>query len=638
MGRLARLAARERRSEVAPVRSVVLVSIGLWVLLLVAAPAALAQSGAPGGYVDGEIVLGVAYAARPAAVDRALASAGVAVVHESLPAGVLLVRAPVGREDAAVEHLRTTGLFTNVQRNLLQIAPPPVVARRGAAFIPDDARFGEQWNLATVRAAAAWDVTRGSPSVRVCVVDSGYAVGHVDQPANFVAGRDLVSSGSVVGDPHGHGTHVAGIVAARQDNGEGISGLGPGLTVVPVRVLAGNGFTVGESLANGIHHAADVGCRVINLSIVGGYDPASDEAVIYAQSKGALVVASAGNCARVAPRCPPGNPVIFPAALPGVLAVAATEAGDGWAPYSTHRPYVGVAAPGSEVLSSLPGLVDGRHARYGLASGTSMAAPHVAALAGMIWSIHPGLSAGAVADVIQRTAVDLLTPGRDDYVGSGRIDAYAGVRLAQRLTTPTRTRVVRSPVPTATRTPTPTPTVTPTPPPPTATPSPTPTATLVATVGAVGPEGGFVGTEDGRLWVSVPAGAVAGASLLAVESRAPRPRWDGWQAIAAFAVTLDGRAVTAGAGREVMVRYRYERAALGMVDEATLALFRVEGRRRVRLPGTLDPWAGTVSGSAGHLSEIEVAGLDRATATPTAAMPPPAWPFRLRLPVADLIE
>jgi len=314
------------------------------------------------------------------------------------------------------------------------------------------------------------------------VIDTGVDSTHPDLAGQVLPGADFTTGteGPAV-DPNGHGTHVAGIIAAAAGNGEGIAGVAPDARVLPIRVLGANGSGYLSDVANGIVYAAEHGADVINLSIgaTSSID-AMTNAIAYARSQGVVVVAAAGNLRGN------GNPVSYPAADPGVLAVAATDAADRVAPYSSAGDYVDVAAPGSAVLSTFPG-------GYRMMSGTSMASPHVAGLAALVRAADRTLTPDQVEQVIESSTVDLGAPGRDNDYGLGRVDATAALAAipapAQSTpqmpaeSTPAESSPVEStPQPTPTQTtPEPTPTEsTPEPTPSESTPDTTPTPTPTA--------------------------------------------------------------------------------------------------------------------------------------------------------------
>ncbi|MHB8671704.1 MAG: S8 family serine peptidase, partial [Acidimicrobiales bacterium] len=305
------------------------------------------------------------------------------------------------------------------------------------ADVPNDPQFSQQWSLPAVRATDAWSITHGSSSVVVADVDSGVDATHPDLAGKLTAGYDAQNNTPLAPgntDTVGHGTEVAGVIGAATNNGLGLASLGWDTVVMPIKV--GGTPTTGP-VAAGIHWAVDHGARIVNLSLGGCADPLEAEAVNYAQVHGALVVASAGNSANL------GNPVSYPAAYPGVLAVGATGRDGTRAFYSETGPYVGMVAPGGSAdgLASDDLALLEMGGGFGTGSGTSFAAPMVAAAAALVQARSPLLGAADVAGVLKGTATDLGPPGRDDQYGTGLLQAAAAVVAAgklARLAGPTR--------------------------------------------------------------------------------------------------------------------------------------------------------------------------------------------------------
>jgi subtilisin family serine protease len=271
-------------------------------------------------------------------------------------------------------------------------------------FAPsDDPRSNEQWGLRAVGAATAWPISRGA-GVTVAVLDTGVAP-HEDLPP-LLPGKSFTGAGS---DPNGHGTHVAGIIAAIANNQKGVAGLAPGVSILPVQVLDADGFGDHANIANGIIWATDNGADVINLSL--GGEESSDAlraAVEYAHSRGVVLVAAAGNSGSGS------NAPMYPAAYPEVIAVAASAPDGSGAMFSNSGFYVDISAPGFAILSTIP-------SGYTYYSGTSQASPFVAAAAALL------LSTGAPASDVQQRLVssarDIAPNGRDDATGAGFLDA-----------------------------------------------------------------------------------------------------------------------------------------------------------------------------------------------------------------------
>ena len=276
---------------------------------------------------------------------------------------------------------------------------------RTLSYTPNDPRFDEQWGLIKARFKEAWSSTRGK-GIKIAVIDSGAAVRHPDLRRKIALQRDFKDNDGTVEDSAGHGTHVAGTVAAATNNGTGVAGGCPACRLVIAKVFDPKGG-YDFAIARGITWSADHGARVINCSFTGpGDSRALKEAIDHAASKGAVVVAAAGNGDTNNPR--------YPAAYPNVIAVAATNEEDRRASFSNFGSWVDVAAPGVGVLSTVPG-------GYDQFNGTSMAAPHVSALAGLLAA--QGRGPRAIRDRILRTALDLGPKGRDPYYGRGRIRA-----------------------------------------------------------------------------------------------------------------------------------------------------------------------------------------------------------------------
>jgi hypothetical protein len=221
-------------------------------------------------------------------------------------------------------------------------------------------------------------------------------------------------------DPGGHGTHVAGIIGARLNNGRGIAGGAPSVRIMPVRVLDAHGSGVASDVAEGIIWAADHGARVINVSLGGGPSPGMQAAMQYANAKRAVVVAAAGNGYQS------GNTPTYPAAYPEAIAVASVNDSLGHSSFSNTGSYVDIAAPGEMILSTYG---DNTH-DYQWMSGTSMATPYAAAAAALIVSANTSLSAASIRNILLGTARDLGAAGRDNVYGYGLVNPRGAVVAA----------------------------------------------------------------------------------------------------------------------------------------------------------------------------------------------------------------
>jgi type VII secretion-associated serine protease mycosin len=328
---------------------------------------------------------------------------------------------PVATARTATDPVAAAALVRQAQRakNALGVQVDRPIHALDAPSGSDPLRY-RQWDLAKIDAPGAWTRSTGSGAV-VAVVDTGVDGSHPDLAGQVLTGYDEI--GQAEGgntDPNGHGTHVAGTIAALTGNDVGVSSIAPDVKILPVRVLRADGGGYMSDAANGVVYAADHGADVVNLSIGASEDDFSmSSAVAYARSRGVVVVAAAGNERQN------GNPVSYPAADAGVIAVAATDSADAVASYSNSGAYVDVSAPGSAIVSTYPTAKNGTG--YALMSGTSMASPHVAAVAALLRSADPSLTPDQVESALESSATDLGPAGRDDDYGYGRIDAAAAL-------------------------------------------------------------------------------------------------------------------------------------------------------------------------------------------------------------------
>jgi subtilisin family serine protease len=334
----------------------------------------------------------------PAGTKRRMARDGIAIV-ESAP----------GSEEAAMAALRRDPAVRHVERDFL--------VRPQAA--PNDPRYPEQWALHKIGAPTAWSVLTTTAVITVAVIDSGVDLTHPEFAGRILPGWNFVDKSANTNDDYGHGTHVAGIIAAAGNNAIGVAGLAWQAMILPLKVLNSSGAGYGSDLILAIDAARERGARIVNISLgTNANSTALQEAIDRAVAAGILIVAAAGNSGAS------GNAAVYPGASLGVLSVAATDSNDRRAAFSTRGSMVGVAAPGVGVVSTY------RDGGYTSMSGTSMASPMVAGLAALIWSRTPSLTAAQVREQILESSVDLGPAGRDDEFGAGRIDAAAWARRA----------------------------------------------------------------------------------------------------------------------------------------------------------------------------------------------------------------
>ena len=338
-----------------------------------------------------------------------------------------------------------------------------------AAAASNDPYFGKQWHHGKIQTEQAWTVATGNGAL-VAVVDSGVDLGHPDLAANLVTYPDADFSepqGTCTNkngtrtctqdgaqDKNGHGTHVAGIIGAVANNGVGVAGVAPTAKILPVRVLDAEGSGSVDQIAAGIRYAADKGAKVINLSLglTSGQDQAVkalgllkpiEDAIAHAWNSGAVIVAAAGNDSF--PIC------AEPSGIRNVVCVGATDQFDTRSYFSNSdatltKPYL--VAPGgwghggfslgassptgtlcqgeifSTYLQTATSWCSNAPGYEGI-SGTSMAAPMVAGVAGLL--AGKGLTNTAIVDCLTRTSDDLGSPGRDPLFGYGRVNAFKAV-------------------------------------------------------------------------------------------------------------------------------------------------------------------------------------------------------------------
>lgn len=284
--------------------------------------------------------------------------------------------------------------------------------------VPNDALYSRyQWNLPLIETLQGWNIGRGSQDVKVAVVDTGVDLNHPDLKDNLLEGTNVVAQNSPPQDDVGHGTHVAGIISALVNNNEGVAGMTWYNPILPVKVLDASGSGSTYAVAQGIIWAADHGAKVINLSL-GNYADAQflHDAIKYAYDKDVVLIAASGNDNTERPG--------YPAAYEEVFAVAATDAKKDKASFSNYGNYIDVAAPGVSIPSTYPDN------QYAALSGTSMASPHVSALAALIRSANPLLKNTEVMEIMRKSAADIGEPGRDKYFGYGLIDVVKALEMA----------------------------------------------------------------------------------------------------------------------------------------------------------------------------------------------------------------
>lgn len=296
---------------------------------------------------------------------------------------------------------------------------------RSVSYTPNDPDFTiESSYLDAVDAPAAWDVTEGSPSIKIAVVDTGVDVSQPDLAGKVTDTYNVVDGSTDVTDDIGHGTFVAGVAAAATDNAVGVAGAGFSTSLMAVKVADGYGDIYSDDVTAGVYWAVAHGARVINISLGSpDSDPNEQSAVEYALSQGVLVVSAAGNDDTTAPS--------YPAAYPGVLAVGATD-GTGRASFSNYGSWVSVGAPGVNLYSTTPMAGSQLYVPgYDTSSGTSFSSPLVAGEASLLMAAAPSASMATI-----RTAIMNGTSGSYGFA-HGRVDFAAALGQLPPTTTPT---------------------------------------------------------------------------------------------------------------------------------------------------------------------------------------------------------
>ncbi|MCM3124184.1 MULTISPECIES: S8 family serine peptidase [unclassified Mesobacillus] len=306
--------------------------------------------------------------------------------------------------------------LTTIAKNLLRYKQVEYVEpnyKLGATFTPGDPGYSKQWYLNKIQIPKAWDISRGASNVTVAVIDGGVQTSHPDLKGKMVSPIDITTGRSTItGEPHG--THVAGIIAATI-NKTGIAGIAPNVKIMPVNVFKGETANV-DDVVKGIKYAVDHNADILNLSLGSrSYSYALEHAVKYASSKGVMVIAAAGNERTYIST--------YPAAIPSVLAVSATDKNDKITGFSNYGSYIDIAAPGLDIFSTISG------SSYTNMSGTSMASPVVSGVSALILSKNPLLKPAQVESIIKKTAYDLGSKGWDSFYGHGRVDAYKALSV-----------------------------------------------------------------------------------------------------------------------------------------------------------------------------------------------------------------
>jgi thermitase len=299
---------------------------------------------------------------------------------------------------------------------------------------PNDPLFYLQYGPQRIQANLAWDIWQPQRTVYIAIIDTGIDSNHPDLTNKMrrhsngaVYGWNALNNTTNARDDHGHGTHCAGIAAAEINNGVGIAGVAawhPNVAdsrayvqLMPVKVLGASGWGTSDSVARGITWAADNGAHILSMSLgSAGWSRQMEDAVDYAWNRGCLVVAAAGNGGSSWPH--------YPAYYTNSIAVAATDSSDRLASFSQYGSWVDIAAPGVGILATYP------NNQYRSLSGTSMACPHVAGAAAVLWSHNPSLTNAQLRSALERN-VDPYESFSGRTIGGGRLNVYRALQAVR---------------------------------------------------------------------------------------------------------------------------------------------------------------------------------------------------------------
>lgn len=372
-----------------------------------------------------------------------LARAGATLLRKIPNSDLCLVQFPAPRTNTVPDAVKVLG----AEANFVLYAEPDYIVSTQA--IPNDSRFAELWGMnntgqtggtadADIDAPEAWDVTTGTPAVRIAVIDTGIDRTHPDLAANIwsnpgeiagngidddgngyiddIHGWDFYNEDNDPADDHGHGTHVAGTIGGSGNNGQGVAGVCWNVSLIGLKFLGSSGFGTTSDATEATLYATRIGVKLSSNSWGGGtYTQALKDAIDAADAAGILFVVAAGNAGS-------NNDAViqYPSGYTSanIIAVAATDRSDALASFSSYgATTVDLAAPGVDILSSVPG------ATYAIKSGTSMATPHVAGACALLWSYRPALTHREVKAIIL-SSVDPIPAMAGKAISNGRLNVY----------------------------------------------------------------------------------------------------------------------------------------------------------------------------------------------------------------------
>ncbi|MFW6025164.1 MAG: S8 family serine peptidase [Candidatus Woesearchaeota archaeon] len=388
-------------------------------------------------YIEGEIVVGFSGMVLASKQQEVLSNLNLEVKNHQPMLNNYLVKVKEGKAEESIERLLNESGVRYAEPNYIYQA---------FSIIPEDDYYYYQWHYPQVRLPQAWESVTGSSLVRVAVLDTGVDSQHPDLQynVNVEDGYNFTAQNTDTNDKFGHGTHVAGTIAADTNNNQGVAGIMWEAEIIPVKVLDDDGYGSNWDIAQGILYAAGLTdsprlsqkADIINMSLGGATDSDSiKEAVVEASNAGVLIVAAAGNSNTKTP--------MYPASYPEVISVGSVELNYPnapiRAPYSCYGDTLDVMAPGGNtqvdtdnnefadgVLSTtFEGSGDSKNHSYIFYQGTSMAAPHVSGLLGLM--LANGISNNEAREILRESSFDLGEEGFDNEFGYGLVNAYWAV-------------------------------------------------------------------------------------------------------------------------------------------------------------------------------------------------------------------
>ncbi|WP_243735191.1 S8 family serine peptidase [Paenibacillus turpanensis] len=340
---------------------------------------------------------------------------------------ITVVKPKKGRDPAA------WAAYWGQSRETVYMQPNQEV-RIQAGVKPNDTYYSKQYHLQQIRAEEAWSEATENPQLIIAVVDTGVDLDHPDLTPNLVKGYNLIDPSEPPEDDNGHGTNVAGVIGAVGNNRLGVTGLLWRTKIMPIKAVEANGRGEEDKLGEGIRYAVDHGAKIVVLSLgLNRYTPYLKEIADYAEKKGVLLVAASGN---------EGTDVKYPAAYPTVVAVGGVGL-DNTADYRSNRgPELDIVAPWFVYTTAKDG-------GYEYNEGTSMAAPQVAGVAGLIWNKYPYMKPVEIRSLLRQTAEDLTSSGWDAATGYGllRADLALKEQLMADPFEPNDTKLTAKPLP-----------------------------------------------------------------------------------------------------------------------------------------------------------------------------------------------